>query len=1043
VTLAQSEGSRAAAPDRRPPSGATPAEGARVEEIAEALYREEAGAALRRPVSTYRLQLHAGFRFRDAEAIVPYLDELGISDCYFSPYLHARPGSLHGYDVFDHGSINPEIGDEEDDARLAAALQRRGMGRVLDIVPNHMGIAGPNRYWQDVLESGPYAASARFFDIDWHPVKEELENRVLLPILEDAYGKVLGAGLIALERDGGAFFLRYHDRRLPVAPRSYALILGHRSPEFLARFDPEDEHVQEYQSIWAAAQNLSDRRQGPALRGGIRHEKDVIKRRLDRLCRESPALRAFLDENVAALRGTPGVASSFDALDHLLERQVYRLAYWRVAADEINYRRFFDVNDLAGIRVEDPAVFDAVHRRIVDWVGRGRVTGLRVDHPDGLADPVGYLERLQQALLLASCRRRFEMAGHDADWDAVATAILERDRAARRDDPGAPAARRFPIVVEKILSRGEELPDDWPVDGTVGYEFLNALHGLFVDSSGMAAIEDTYAEFTGDRDPISEVVYVSKQLILRTALSSELNMLARALNRISESDRNSRDFTLNDLRRMLREIIACFPVYRTYVHPARPPSAQDPMWIDQAVARARRRNPTTDSSVFAFLRSALLLEHPPGTQEADREAREAFVRRFQQTTGPAQAKGLEDTTFYRSLRLASLNEVGADPSRNGVAPQAFHALNAQRLRQWPGGLSTTATHDTKRGEDTRLRIDVLSEIPDEWRTNLGRWSYWNARMKPERDGQPVPDPREEYLLYQSMVGAWPFEPGGGDGDDDRVPDGLVARFQEYAVKAAREAKVNTSWTDSDDSYAGHLRAFIAAILEGPDRGPFLRTFLPFQRRVARVAVVHSLGQALLKVASPGVPDVYQGTELWDFSLVDPDNRRPVDYAIRRRLLERLRGALESGQSRDELARSLFAAPGDGAIKLYVTATALRHRRDEPDLYALGAYRPIEAEGGLKNHVIAFGRSREGQHALVAASRLVARLMGPEGTQAPIGPDTWTDTRLILPEAPLPRLWRDRLTDRLIAVEDGDGASGLALAQVFHTLPVALLVPEPS
>jgi (1->4)-alpha-D-glucan 1-alpha-D-glucosylmutase len=1014
------------------------------EAIAEALFaeasRDASSDGRRRATATYRLQLHAGFRFQDVEAIVAYLDELGISDCYFSPYLHARPGSTHGYDVFDHGSINPEVGSEQDDERLSQALRARGMGRVLDIVPNHMGIAGPNRFWLDVLESGPYAASARFFDIDWDPVKEELANRVLLPILEDHYGKVLESGLIRLERDGGALHFRYHDRRLPLAPRSYALVLGHRSAEFLKRFDPEDEHVQEYLSIWSAAQNLVDRRRAPVARGTAHYEKDVIKRRIDRLCRESPALREFLDENIASLQGTPGEPASFDALDHLLERQIYRLAYWRVAADEINYRRFFDINDLAGIRVEDPIVFDAVHRRIVEWVERGMVTALRIDHPDGLADPLGYLERLQEALLLSWCRRRFEEKGFPPGlWPEVAGGLARRRRAAAREDPAAPVARGFPVVVEKILSRGEDLPAEWPVDGTVGYEFLNTLNGLFVDPAGAAGIEATYAEFTGDREPIAEVIYESKQLIMRTALASELNMLSRALNRISEADRASRDFTLNDLRRMLREIIACFPVYRTYVQPGLPVSDRDRMWIDQAVARARKRNPTTDDSVFDFIRAALLLEHPPGTSEEARLAVEAFVRRFQQTTGPAQAKGLEDTTFYRSVRLASLNEVGADPTRFGYAPQAFHALNAQRLRQWPGGLSTTATHDTKRGEDTRLRINVLSELPDEWRTHLNRWSYWNARFKPAFDGQPVPDPREEYLLYQSMLGAWPFDPGE---DDDHVPDDLVARLQEYAVKAAREAKVNTSWTDSDETYANHLRAFTAEILRGPDRGPFLRDFRPFQRKIARIAVVHSLGQALLKIVSPGVPDLYQGTELWDFSLVDPDNRRPVDYAVRRELLAGLREAVESGGSRCGLARRLFANPWDGAIKLYVVATALRHRRAYPDLYALGTYRPLEAEGEMRNNIVALGRSREGQHVLAAVSRLVAPHMGPQGETPPVGRGVWGDTRLLLPEAPLPQLWRDLLTDRLLEVQEQDGAPSLPVFELFGTLPVAFLVPEP-
>jgi (1->4)-alpha-D-glucan 1-alpha-D-glucosylmutase len=1011
----------------------------RAQALAEALFRAEMEVPRPRPIATYRLQLHGGFRFRDAERIGDYLADLGVSDVYCSPYLHARPGSTHGYDVFDHSRINPEIGDDADDAQLAASLSQMGLGRVLDIVPNHMGIAGPNPFWRDVLETGPHAASARFFDIDWRPVKEELNGRVLLPILEDHYGKVLESGLIALAREGGAFVIRYHDRRLPLAPRSYAAVLGHRAAEFEAHFDPDDEFVQEYRSIWAAAENLPETRSSrPRLHETLIREKEVIKRRLDRLCRESPALRDFLDQTVIAFRGTPGNPASFDALHQLLEWQVYRLASWRVAAEEINYRRFFDVNDLAGLRIEDPHVFDIVHRRIVEWAIRGDVSALRIDHPDGLADPQGYLGRLQETLLVAACRQRFdrEPVGNGA-WDRVEPAIRRLYREALADDPASAVARRFPVVVEKILSRGEDLPDDWPVDGTVGYEFLNVLNGLFVDPSGMPSIDATYSAFTGDDDPVAEVLYESKQLITRSALSSELNVLSRALNRVSEDDRHSRDFTLNDLRRALREVVACFPVYRTYIRPGQPVADRDVKWISQAIARARKRNPTTDASVFAFIRDALLLHHPPGASEAARSQREAFAIRFQQTTGPAQAKGLEDTAIYRSVRLVSLNEVGADPLRFGSSPAAFHDLNVARLRRWPGSLATTATHDTKRGEDTRLRINALSEIPEEWSLHLGRWAQWNAHLKPTVGDAPVPDAREEYLLYQSVLGAWPFDAGS----DEEAPAGLAPRIQEYMVKAAREAKLNTSWTDGDPSYVDALRSFVAAILEGPDRGPFLRDFVPFQRRVARVAVVHSLSQTLLKLTAPGVADVYQGTELWDFSLVDPDNRRPVDYERRRELLDRINADLSHGQARDEIARRLFAAPADGAIKLYVTATALRHRRDHSALYTSGAYRPLDADGACRNQVIAFGRSREGQHVIVAVARLVAGHMGPEGMTAPLGMDTWSNTRLLLTETPLPRRWRDVLTDRCIDALPVEGTTALPLGEVFGRLPVALLVPD--
>jgi (1->4)-alpha-D-glucan 1-alpha-D-glucosylmutase len=1010
------------------------------EAVADALFetlsREAVEAPLRRPAATYRLQMHRGFRLDDVTAIADYLAALGITDCYMSPYLQAKPGSMHGYDVFDHGRINPEIGDESAHSRLVERLRALGLGRVLDVVPNHMGIAGPNPYWLEVLEAGAQAPSARFFDIDWHPVKEELDGRILLPILEDQYGKMLEAGRLTLERDCGALFIRYDQIRLPLAPRSYALVLERRADALASQFDADDPHVLEYRSIWASAHHLPGRNatQLEDVEAVVR-EKEVIKRRLERLCAESPALCAFLDENIASFRGAEGDPASFDALHGLLEQQVYRLAYWRVAADEINYRRFFDINDLAGLRTEDPTVFDVVHRLVLRWVDEGGVTGLRIDHPDGLADPQAYLVRLQEVAFLHAARRRFEAEKHpENDWPLVADRLRRRFREATEAEPSSPLARRLPIVVEKILSRGEDLPEDWPVDGTVGYEYLNTLNGLFVEGNASGALDQIYVEFTDDREPFAEVLYHAKQLITRASLASEVNMLARQLNRVSEGDRGCRDFTLNDLRRATREVIACFPAYRTYIRPGRPVAARDRAYIDQALHRARRRNPTTDTSVFQFLREALLLEYAPGVSPRDRALREQFVVRFQQTTGPVQAKGLEDTAFYRQVGLVSLNEVGADPARFGTSPSIFHALNTLRLKTWPGNLATTATHDTKRGEDTRIRINVLSELPEEWRVHLARWSRWNARKKVALDDRTAPDASEEYLFYQTLLGAWPF-----GGPDDAVPEGFVERIQQYMVKAVREAKLNTSWTDTDSSYSEAVAGFVADVLEGPDAGPFLKDFLPFQRRVARIGVVHSLAQILLKIASPGVPDIYQGCELWDLSLVDPDNRRPVDYGVRERLLDAIRGRLDNGASRAELARVLFAAPEDGAIKLYLIWTALNYRKTHQALFEQGSYRPLEAEGERKSNIVSFARLRAGRGALVVVPRLVAAMMGEDGTSPPLGPAAWSDTRVLLPEGLGTNGLRELFTDRLVTPIRSDDGLRLDVGELFRILPVALLV----
>ncbi len=1018
-----------------------PEDASTLEATAEALLAAVTQAAAesppRRPTGTYRLQLHQHFTFEDAEKIVDYLHEIGVSDAYFSPYLAARPGSTHGYDVIDHGRINPEVGDEASHDALLAHLKSRGMGRVLDIVPNHMGFATDNPFLLDVLENGPQARWSAFFDIDWSPVKDALEGRVLLPILEDLYGKVLEAGLLSLERDGGSFWIRYHDRRLPLRPRAYATVLDRRAGEFSARFDDSDDDVLEYLSIRDAALRLpSCRFCKPEEVEHVRREKEVTKQRLQRLCDRSHALREFVDKNVQSFQGTVGKPRSFDLLHELLEDQVYRLAYWRVASEEINYRRFFDVTELAGIRVEDELVFEHVHRLIFRWVRDGGVTGLRVDHPDGLADPLKYFRRLQERLFLNDCRDCFDADGGDEnDWPRVALLLRGRFREVLVNEPTSPLARRFPVVAEKILSTGERLPADWPIDGTVGYEYLNALNGLFVDPAASDAVDAIYREFTGDREPFAEVLHDSKIYVERALLSSELNTLTRLLARVAESGRGSRDFTLNDLRRVVVEVVACFRVYRTYLRPGDDVSDRDRDYVDQAIARARRRLPTVDRLVFDFVRDVLLLNHPVDLSVADRTLWERFAVRFQQTTGPVQAKGLEDTTFYRQFPLLSLNEVGGD-ARFGNSPTFFHTLNSHRLAEWPGGLSTTATHDTKRGEDNRIRINVISELADDWKTHLARWSRWNARKKTTVNELECPDAREEYLFYQTLLGAWPF----GD-SENAAPEGFVERVQGFVVKAASEAKRNTTWTDPDSSYKEALGRYVAETLEGADAAPFLSDFLGFQRRVARIGVVHSLAQTVLKIASPGAADVYQGCELWDFSMVDPDNRRPVDFAKRTQLLGQIQTAIESGQSRASLASQLFSAPEDGAIKLYVVSTLLNHRREHPELYLRGSYRPVDASGDHKDRVVSLLRSHYGRQALAVVPRLVAPLMGDDATRPPIGPEVWGATDLILPES-APSRWKNLLTDAVLEAKQVDDRRVLSLGDLFADVPLALLVEEP-
>jgi (1->4)-alpha-D-glucan 1-alpha-D-glucosylmutase len=950
------------------------------------------GAAPRIPISTYRIQFNAGFTFRQAEEIVPYLAELGISDLYASPYLQARPGSLHGYDIVDHAVLNPEIGTEQEHAHLSTALRKRGMGQLLDIVPNHMGIGSEaNGWWADVLEHGVSSPYAAYFDVDWRPLKPELEGKVLLPILGDQFGRVLERGELRLAYHEGAFRLEYFETRLPVAAASTGAVLRLALEGLDGVRAPEDEERMELESIAVALERLPARRRtDPASLGERRREKAVAQRRLALLYRDSEVVRTALDAAVAAFNGDPDDPRSFDRLDALLGEQSYRLAYWRVAAEEINYRRFFDVNDLAGVRVEVPRVFQDTHRLILRLVREGRVTGLRIDHPDGLFHPRDYLRDLQ----------------HEA--------------------AGPASASPFYVLVEKILTGDEPLPEDWPVAGTVGYEFLNQVNGLFVHPGGEGAMDALYRDFTGMTTRFADLVYEKKRLILRTALVSELTVLTTMLDRISERNRRSRDFTWGALRDALREVIACFPVYRTYVDAhAGDLAERDRAYVDLAVKRARRRNAGTNGSIFDFVRDTLLLRWPEGLDEEARREHADFVMKLQQLTGPVMAKGVEDTAFYVFNRLISLNEVGGEPDRFGRLPEAFHAAMRERAERWPHALSTSSTHDTKRSEDVRARINVLSEIPGLWAEHVRGWAQANARHRREDEGQPIPDRNDEYLLYQTLVGAWPLRKMDEDGRAE-----LVARLQGYVEKATREAKRHTSWINPNPAYDEGLAAFVADVLDAENTA-FLDDFVPFQRIVARVGMINALAQTLVKLTAPGVPDVYQGQETWDLSLVDPDNRRPVDYALRRRMLDSLaarRGEVEG----TELARELVEGWEDGRIKLHVVQQALRLRAALPALFGTGGYEPLAAEGARAEHVVAFARVAEGAAAVTVVPRLVATLTRERGFALPAAED-WADTRLALPAA-LAGRWRNVFTGEEMRI----GETGVEMERLLGTFPVALL-----
>jgi (1->4)-alpha-D-glucan 1-alpha-D-glucosylmutase len=982
------------------------------------------------PIATYRFQFNRTFTFKDAIAQIPYLKALGISHIYASPYFRARAESMHGYDICDHNSLNPSIGSEEDYEAFVRTLHEHGMGQILDTVPNHMGIGeATNEYWMDVLENGPSSPYATFFDIDWQPLKHEMANQVLLPILGAQYGQVLENQELRLSYQNGAFFLHYYETQLPVAPRTYTPILQ-QVLERVQKQEAAADSILEIQSIITALSHLPPRTETDPERIAERHrEKEIVKRRLNTMTDADSVVAEAIADVVELYNGVAGDPRSFDALDELVRAQGYRLAYWRVAAEEINYRRFFDINDLAAIRMEQPEVFAATHRLILRLLAEGKVNGLRIDHPDGLWDPAHYFRNLQRHTIFALARQHVD----DGEWAEIEPLLNEQYMAAYRADPHSLAARPIYVVVEKILGHGETLPDSWPVDGTSGYEFLNLVNGLFVDSANAKTFDTIYSTFIKDRVNFNDLVLSKKKQIMLIALVSEINVLAHQLSRIAERNRYVRDFTLNALTFALREVIACFPIYRTYITDGIVPPGEVP-YIETAITCAKKRNPVTDPSIFDFIRDVLLLRYPSTADEEDRRMQQDWVQKFQQVTGPVMAKGLEDTAFYIYNRLIALNEVGGEPQHFGTSVTTFHRANLERLKRWPHTMLTTSTHDTKRSEDVRARIDVLSELPKEWKAALTRWSRFNRRHKTRVGGKSAPDRNEEYLLYQTLLGAWPLE-----AMDQAAHATFIERMQTYMQKAMKEAKTNTSWVNPNEEWDNAARTFIARILENSPTNPFLADFGAFAAKIAHYGAFNSLAQTLLKLTSPGVPDIYQGNEIWDLSLVDPDNRRPVDYAQRAAMLASFGEQLNQPQSDVAgVARRLVEHKADGCIKLYLIERTLRCRHTLPRLFAEGSYGALEATGPHAEHVVAFARRQDDAEMVVVTPRLVTRLTGEDA--APLG-DVWNGDFLTLPNATPGTAYTHLFTnERIIAVEQ-DGKIGLPLTAIFANFPVAVLTKD--
>ena len=968
------------------------------------------------PESTYRLQFHKDFTFRDATAVLPYLRELGVTHVYASPYLKARAGSTHGYDVIDHHSLNPENGTPAEYEAFLDALNRNGLAHILDTVPNHVGVAtNDNAWWNDVLENGPTSRFAGYFDISWKgSPRPELHDKVLLPLLGKSYSDALESGELQLKFQDGTFAVYYYDRRFPISPRTYSIILSERQDEFERSLRAEPEALEEYRQLLTLADDL------PAL-GNRSQEVEQwhddarsLKTRLAELARNSPVVRQFIETNLARFNGVKGRAESFDLLDELLMSQSYRLAYWRVAPDEINYRRFFDINDLAAISMERQEVFDSTHGLILQWLGRGTLQGLRIDHPDGLYDPKQYFLRLQQAYLLAVAKA-----------EGIAIDPLQATALAEEFSRDRPTGWQLYVTVEKILALGEPLPADWAVHGTSGYDFLDMVNGLFVASKNESAFTRIYQTLIPDGPSFEELVYEKKRLILRIALASELRMLAHRLDRLAQIDRHSSDFTQNGLREALGEVIACFPVYRSYVSDEGVRD-EDRKYVNEAVEKAIARNPTIESSVFHFIRDMVLLEPSRFFSAHDCARQLRFAGKFQQLTAPVTAKGIEDTSFYIYNRLVSLNEVGGDPGHFGITPDELHQYLADRQARWPFALSPLSTHDTKRSEDVRARINVLSEIPAHWEERVSAWRNINTPHRPGADGAEAPDANDEYLLYQTLIGAFPL------GAYEPQHENFVGRIQAYMQKAIREAKVHTSWTRQNPGYEKAVNDFVAAILKPGSE--FLRDFMPFQASVSQWGMLNSLSQTLLRLAAPGVPDTYQGTELWDFSLVDPDNRRPVDYELRRRMLLELKRDFESAGDRAAFAKQLLNVTDAGKAKLLVTWQTLRQRQANPGLFTAGEYKPLPAEGPQAERVFAFARRSGRNSAIVLAPRLVTEIASDRERSS--SSDIWKDTYLPAPGTSPDGRWLNAFTGESVRQ---DRSGRIAVSDALRNFPVALLV----
>ncbi|HPN55490.1 MAG TPA: malto-oligosyltrehalose synthase [Candidatus Omnitrophota bacterium] len=923
------------------------------------------------PVATYRLQFTPSFGFSAARARLAYLAGLGISDLYASPIFKARKGSPHGYDVVDPNSLNPELGTDADFAALSQERQRHGLFWIQDIVPNHMAYDPENRLLMDVFEKRGHSLYYNFFDVNWAHIYENLHGRILAPFLGRFYSEALEEGEIQLSYAQDGFKLRYYDHSFPLYYSSYKKVLMCD----LGRLEDALGKGSEEMTKYCGVADLFSR--PPEELDGY-DRLAFAKNSLWELYAAVPAIKAFLDENIRMMNGCRGDVKSFQALDELLLEQCFRFSFWKVASEELNYRRFFTVNDLISVRVEKPDVFDATHAFILKLVKEGHVHGLRVDHIDGLYDPLGYVHRVRQK-----------------------------------------AGSAVYISVEKILSRGETLPADWPVAGTTGYDFLNAVNGVFCCRAEEKEFNKIYSRFTKPAGTYEELVVAKKRLIIGKHMAGDIDNLAYLMKKVASRDRYGRDITLYGLRRALVELMSYFPVYRTYIR-RDVFSEQDKKMIGRAIKKAGWNAPGLWYEIY-FIERFLMLDVIPQLSPEEQDDFWQFIMKFQQLTAPIMAKGFEDTMFYTYNRLIALNEVGGDPGLFGLSLNDFHDFNQKRQGMFPHAMNATATHDVKRGEDVRARIHVLSEIPEDWEEALARWRKWNRAKKHKQGGRLIPDANDEYFIYQTLLGAFPFAP--------LDMDFFKARMKAYVIKAVREAKVHTAWIKPDSEYEAACLDFVDRLLDDKGPDPFWPDFLEFQRRIAHYGVFNSLSQCLLKMTCPGIPDFYQGSELWDLWLVDPDNRRDVDFDRREAFLREIEQ--EAGvRGREAVSRDLLFESSTGKIKLWMIWTVLKERGRRRAVFEQGEYLPLSSAGHHADSVIAFARVLDGAWSVTVAPRFLTRVCGPDSM--PLGEQAWQNTHVIMP-AGSPRDFQNVLTG-----QHKDNPGKLFLRDIFNSLPVALL-----